>query len=106
MRQDELQDAREESRFGCRPPDILGGDAGDRKEARQQLGLARADVPDVESAADLEFSYSDQGVALHAVERSLVIDGSTYAVWFQSHEDEWLGAEEIRDGVLASFRAA
>jgi hypothetical protein len=72
----------------------------------QQLGLARVDVPDVESAADLEFSYSDQGVALHAVERSLVIDGSTYAVWFQSHEDEWLGAEDIRDDVLASFRAS
>jgi eukaryotic-like serine/threonine-protein kinase len=70
----------------------------------QQIGVTRTSVEGADDAADLEFIYSDQGVSLHALERTLVIDGSAYAVWFQSHSDEWDGATDIRDDVLATFR--
>ena len=70
----------------------------------QQVGMGRTTVENADDAADLEFTYSDQGVALHALERTLVIDGSVYSVWFQSHSTEWDGAAETRDAVLATFR--
>jgi hypothetical protein len=72
----------------------------------QQLGMQRTTVEDADQAADLEFTYSDQGVELHALERTLVIDGAAYSVWVQSHSDEWDGAAQTRDTVLATFRAS
>jgi hypothetical protein len=71
----------------------------------QRLGLSRATVAGVDDAADWEFSYSDQGAALHALDRAVVVDGQAYSVWFQSHADDWTAAADVRETVLASFRA-
>jgi serine/threonine protein kinase len=71
----------------------------------QEVGIEPASAANADDAADLEFTYSDQGVPLHAVERTLIVDGTAYSVWFQSHEDEWDGAGDTRDDVLATFRA-
>jgi serine/threonine protein kinase len=71
-----------------------------------QIGMSGADVSGADDAAEWEFTYSDQGAALHTLDRAVVIDGQAYTVWFQSHADDWDAAADVRETVLASFRAA
>jgi hypothetical protein len=70
-----------------------------------QIGMSDAEVDGADDAAQWEFTYSDQGAALHTLDSALVVDGQSYSVWFQSHADDWDAAADVRETVLASFRA-
>ena len=56
-------------------------------------------------AADWEFTYTSGAVTLHALDRALVTHGNRgYAVYFQTHDDQWSSSGDILQGFLSSFR--
>ena len=71
----------------------------------QRVRLETIDQPGASDAADWEFRYSDGGASLHALDRAWVVDGVGYAVFVQSHDDQWEASQPLFDRVLASFRA-
>jgi hypothetical protein len=69
-----------------------------------RIGLRPLTVEGTKDAADWEFTYSDQGVALHALDRALVVEGRTYAVFFQTHTDAWTASQSLQRRLFATFR--
>jgi hypothetical protein len=61
-------------------------------------------VPGAKDAADWEFTYVDGGAALHALARAVVVDGHTYALFFQTHTDTWDDSKSLQRRLLATFR--
>ena len=56
-------------------------------------------------AADWEFSYTSGQVTLHTLDRGFVTsDNRGYAVYFQTHDDQWGSSAELLRGMLSSFR--
>jgi len=59
--------------------------------------------PDV---ADWEFTYTEGGATLHAVDRGAVISGRGYGLFFQTHDDQWDASQDLRRAFYDSFRPA
>jgi serine/threonine protein kinase len=56
-------------------------------------------------AADWEFTYSDGGASLHAIDRVFVVDGKGYSLFFQTHStDDWSAARADFDKIAAAFQ--
>jgi serine/threonine protein kinase len=72
--------------------------------AYQRLGLATVTVAGARDAADWEFTYEDGGAALHAVDHAVVVGRWGYAVFFQTHTDQWSASQDLKRAVVASFR--
>jgi hypothetical protein len=68
------------------------------------LGLATVTVAGARDAADWEFTYEDGGAALHAVDHAVVVGRWGYAVFFQTHTDQWSASQDLKRAVVASFR--
>lgn len=69
-----------------------------------RIALRPATVDGAKDAADWEFTYVDQGAALHALDRAVVVDGHTYALFFQTHTDAWDGSQGLMRRLFATFR--
>jgi hypothetical protein len=54
-------------------------------------------------AADLEFTYSDSGADLHVVDRTFVVDGRSYALYWQTAADRFAGSLEEFEQIAAAF---
>jgi serine/threonine protein kinase len=73
----------------------------------QQLRLASITPPaGASDAADWEFLYTQDGAALHALDRAIVVNGRGYALYFQTHADAWDGSASLWDGFSTSFAPA
>ena len=57
--------------------------------------------PDV---ADWEFTYTEGGAMLHAVDRGAVVANRGYGLFFQTHDDQWAGSQQLRRNFYDSFR--
>jgi hypothetical protein len=56
-------------------------------------------------AADWEFTYTSGAVTLHALDRGFVTSGNRgYAVYFQTHDDQWSSSAATLRAILSSFR--
>jgi eukaryotic-like serine/threonine-protein kinase len=69
-----------------------------------RVSLEPTTITGAKSAADWEFTYVDQGVGLHALDRALVVDGHTYALFFQTHTDTWTQSRSLQRRLFATFR--
>jgi hypothetical protein len=56
-------------------------------------------------AADWEFTYSDGGAQLHALDRVFVVGGRGYSLFFQTHgDDSWPAARNDFDTIASTFQ--
>jgi hypothetical protein len=70
----------------------------------REISIAKADYRGWE-AADWEFTYTDGGAALHALDRVFVVDGRGYSLFFQTHAtDDWAAAKADFDKIAAAFQ--
>jgi hypothetical protein len=67
-----------------------------------RIRLETVFVAGVKDAADWEFTYTDGGAALHALDHAIVVGSRGYAV--QSHTDEWAASQSLFQRVMASFQ--
>ena len=66
-------------------------------------GVSYGGYPD---AADWEFTFTSGAVTLHALDRGFVTSSKRgYAIYFQTHSDQWSSAGDLLQGFLSSFRA-
>jgi hypothetical protein len=72
----------------------------------QRLELHTTTVPGASDAADWLFRYTQDGASLEALDHAVVVGGVGYAVYFQTHVDQWASSAAIRSAVLASFHPA
>ena len=75
-----------------------------RHPSYREISIAKADYRGRE-AADWEFTYTDSGVALHALSRVFVVNGRGYSLFFQTRGgDNWSAARADFDAIAATFR--
>ena len=72
----------------------------------QELRIEEVDYRDLE-AADWEFTYTDGGADLHALNRVFVVDGTGHSLFFQTRaSDDWSAAREEFEKIAAAFTPA
>jgi hypothetical protein len=69
----------------------------------QRLSLHTIDVPGAKDAADWEFTYTDGGASLRALDRAEVFGIRGYAIYEQSHSDQWTSSQVLFGRVQRSF---
>jgi eukaryotic-like serine/threonine-protein kinase len=69
----------------------------------QRVTLHTIDVAGAKDAADWEFTYADGGAALRALDRAEVFGTRGYAIYEQSHSDQWAASQHLFDQVMRSF---
>lgn len=74
--------------------------------AYRRVRLQQITVPGAADAADWEFLYTQDGARLHALDRGMVFGDRGYAVYVQSHSDQWQGSQSLWRVTLHSFRPA
>jgi hypothetical protein len=72
--------------------------------AYSRIRLESTNVDGAKDAADWEFTYSEGGASLHALDHAIVVGNRGYAVYVQSHTDQWDASQALFDHVIASFR--
>jgi hypothetical protein len=70
----------------------------------QRVTLHTIDVAGAKDAADWEFTYADGGASLRALDRAEVFGTRGYAIYEQSHSDQWAASQHLFDQVMHSFR--
>jgi hypothetical protein len=70
----------------------------------QRVTLGTIEVAGAKDSADWEFTYTDGGASLHALDRAEVFGTRGYAVYEQSHSDQWAASQRLFDQVMQSFR--
>ncbi|HET6816026.1 MAG TPA: serine/threonine-protein kinase [Mycobacteriales bacterium] len=72
----------------------------------QRIKLATVSYGGYPDAADWEFTFTSGAVSLHALDRGFVTSGKRgYAIYFQTHSDQWSSSAGLLQGFLSSFRA-
>ena len=72
----------------------------------QRIKLANVSYGDYRDAADWEFTFTSGQVTLHALDRGFVTSGNRgYAIYFQTHDDQWSSSGDLLQGFLSSFRS-
>jgi serine/threonine protein kinase len=69
----------------------------------QRVTLGTIQVAGAKDAADWEFTYADGGAELQALDRAEVFGTRGYAVYEQSHSDQWAASQRLFDQVMKSF---
>ena len=70
----------------------------------QRIQLAGTDVPGARDAADWEFTYVDGGASLHAIDRAMVFGNRGYALYFQTHADQWDASQSLWQRMQGTFQ--
>ena len=73
-------------------------------EDYEEIGIASTTYKGYK-AAEWEFTYSEGGAHLHAVDLGFVI-GHEYgvALYFQTHEEDWDASQQLLEQLRASFQ--
>lgn len=69
----------------------------------QRIRLEGIDVTGARDAADWEFTYSENGAALHAIDRAMVFGNRGYALYFQTHTDQWAASQSMWETLQDAF---
>jgi eukaryotic-like serine/threonine-protein kinase len=69
----------------------------------QRVTLHTIDIPGAKDAADWEFTYSDGGASLRALDRAEVFGTRGYAIYEQSHTDQWASSQPLFNRIQRSF---
>jgi hypothetical protein len=69
----------------------------------QRVALHTIDIAGAKDAADWEFTYTDGGASLHALDRAEVFGTRGYAIYEQSHSDQWASSQRLFDQIQRSF---
>ncbi|HET7309782.1 MAG TPA: serine/threonine-protein kinase [Mycobacteriales bacterium] len=73
--------------------------------AYQRIKLADVSYGSYRQAADWEFTFTSGQVTLHALDRGFISSGNRgYAIYFQTHDDQWSSSADLLQGFLSSFR--
>ena len=70
----------------------------------QRLRLESIDVSNARDAADWEFTYTEGGAALHAIDRAMVFGNRGYALYFQTHADQWDASQPLWQRLQRTFQ--
>ena len=71
----------------------------------QRIRLETVSADGFRDAADWEFRYTSGGATLHALDHAVVTNGNRgYAVYVQTHDDQWSSSADLLQGFLSSFR--
>ena len=54
-------------------------------------------------AAEWEYTYTESGAALHAINVGIVTDTNGYALNFQTHEEDWAESQALFEALAESF---
>ena len=111
----QLKDDETRSTLRVRAPGATGDDATALADVRagaygslgQYVELSRGPGElGGQPTADVEFTFFADGVSLHALSRSFVLDGQAYELYWQTNADDWGTARGLFDEVAATFRPA
>ena len=69
----------------------------------QRVTLHTIHIPGAKDAADWEFTYTDGGASLRALDRAEVFGTRGYAIYEQSHSDQWASSQGLFDQIRRSF---
>jgi hypothetical protein len=77
-----------------------------RHENYRELRLEPVEFGDFEEAVDWEYTYSEGGANLHAINRNLVTQGrdTAYALNFQTRAPDWEASRGLFDQMAETFR--
>jgi hypothetical protein len=71
----------------------------------QRVRLETVHYGSYRDSADWEFTYQSGAVTLHALDHAFITDGNRgYAIYFQTHDDQWSSSNDLLQGFLSSFR--
>lgn len=70
----------------------------------QRVRLETVNVPGSSDAADWEFTYTDGGASLQALDRGMVFGTRGYGIYFQTHTDQWDGSADVLSVILSTYR--
>jgi eukaryotic-like serine/threonine-protein kinase len=77
---------------------------GASHENYEEIQITPTGFKGSDNAAIWEFTYSEGGADLHAVDLGFVLDGYGYALNFQTHADNWTSSQDLFEAFKASFR--
>ena len=70
-----------------------------------RIRLEKVDYGSYRDAADWEFTYTSGAVTLHALDRAFITNANRgYAIYFQTHDDQWSSSDSLLQGLVSSFR--
>jgi eukaryotic-like serine/threonine-protein kinase len=72
--------------------------------AYERIRLERIDVEGADDAADWEFTYVEDEASLHAIDRAIVVGDTGYALYFQTHADQWESSQPLFEQIDATFQ--
>jgi len=91
-------------------PDVLAAVQGTRDQFRGRYGSSYSEVslaPKVfqgHPGALWEFTYTDQGADLHALDQAFTAGTASYALYFQTRERDFEGSRGIAEQLFSSFQ--
>ena len=71
-----------------------------------RIALDNVDWRNYPDVADWEFTYTEGGATLHAVDRGAVVANRGYGLFLQTHEGQWADSLALRQSFYDSFRPA
>ena len=75
-----------------------------RHQDYQRIRLEPVKVAGARDAADWEFTYVDGGAALHALDHGTIYGNRGFAVFIQSHADQWSSSSTMLKRIARSLR--
>jgi serine/threonine protein kinase len=70
----------------------------------QRLQLATVPVAGADDAADWQFTYTEGGVSLHALDRGMVYGTRGYGIYFQTHTDQWASSARMLRTIVSTYQ--
>jgi len=70
----------------------------------QRISLDNTSWRDYPDVADWEFTYTEGGAKLHAVDRGAVVANRGYGLFFQTHDDQWAASQDLRQSFYDTFQ--
>ena len=70
----------------------------------QRISLDNISWRDYPDVADWEFTYTEGGAKLHAVDRGAVVANRGYGLFFQTHDDQWAASQDLRQSFYDTFQ--
>lgn len=71
-----------------------------------RIALDNVDWRGYPDVADWEFTYTEGGATLHAVDRGAVVANRGFGLFFQTHDEQWAASQGLRQSLYETFRPA
>jgi serine/threonine protein kinase len=72
----------------------------------RRIRLETVDWRGYDDVADWEFTYTEGGATLHALDRGAVVGDHGYGLFFQTHAGDWTASQGMLSSFLETFRPA